>query len=169
MCQSIMRNAIHAVPKCERKKLFFLFYFSLYFYQTVIPGCSLKTLFYRNSWLTGECVVLWLWFKRSNHTVLPYKFGNDYFSQIRSWCSSGLLSTCILGKAEHMLAFWQGQVDINADTHASSTYQRIQINSLFGRISASAFDTRRREGGCIEKLERASRSLQEEGATETCY
>lgn len=51
-----------------------------------------------------------------------------------------------------MLAIWQGHVDIIADTHASSTYQRIQINSLFGRISASALDTRRRGGGCVEKL-----------------
>lgn len=84
-------------------------------------------------------------------------------------CSSGLLSTCILGKAEHMLAIWQGHVDIIADTHASSTYQRIQINSLFGRISASALDTRRRGGEVYREAFPASPSLQEEGATETCY
>lgn len=68
-----------------------------------------------------------------------------------------------------MLAIWQGQVDIIADTHASSTYQRIQINSLFGRISASALDTRRRGGGLCREAFPASHSLQEEGATETCY
>ncbi len=49
-------------------------------------------------------------------------------------------------------AFWERQSTCLHHTHASSTYQRIQINSLFGRISVSALDTRRREGGCIEKL-----------------
>lgn len=88
-------------------------------------------------------MVLWLWF----HTVLDLRnLEMTTWDQIMV-CSSGLLSTCIPGKAEHMLAFWQGHVDNIADTHASSTYQRIQINSLFGRISASALDARRRGGG----------------------
>ncbi len=136
-----MCTAIHTVPKkCRDKNVV------LYFYQMFIPGCSLKNLFYHNSWLTSECVVC-VDCGLNDRITLFYCRNLEFWN----WTISVRLDHDVLqGCSPH--AFWERQSTCLHHTHASSTYQRIQINSLFGRISVSALDTRRREGGCIEKL-----------------